>query len=125
MFPEGTRNKYFEETGQLLPFHNGAVYWARDTYAPIIPVAITGEHKRGGELLVRVGKPIRVAGDASDSEVKNTTAILRNQIYEMVLENLLESKAPKDAVALQNARSFLETREDPASKEILKRLKSK
>lgn len=125
VFPEGTRNKNFEETGQLLPFHNGAVYWARDTYAPIIPVAITGEHKRGGELLVRVGEPMRVASDASDSEVKSITANLRNQIYEMVLENLFESKAPKDAASLQNALSFLETCEDPASKGILKRIKSK
>ena len=124
-FPEGTRNIDFAETGQLLPFHDGVVYWAMDTYSPIIPVAITGEHKRGGELLVRIGKPIRIDGSLSESEVKTAIANLRNRIYEMVLYNLAEQDTTFNQKALKKAIEHLSNSEDVEDKKILERLNSR
>lgn len=119
VFPEGTRNKDFVETGELLPFHNGTVYWARDSYAPIIPTAITGEHKRGGELLVRSGEPIKIDSSLNDSEVKEATNDLRNKIYELVLMNLIDQETIDNDKALGNAIEKLKRSSDPKDQQLV------
>ena len=119
VFPGGTRNKEFTETGELLPFHSGAVYWARDTFSPIIPTAITGEHKRGGELLVRSGTPMKIDNDLNDSEVKEASDDLRDRIYELVLMNLIDQETIDNNKALASAIEHLKRSNDPKDQELL------
>ncbi len=67
LFPEGTRSA----DGRLLPFKKGAFVLALQTGVPILPVGISGSRAvmgkgsfriRPGEIRVRVGEPIDVAG---------------------------------------------------------------
>lgn len=81
IFPEGTRNKTNEF---LLPFKYGAVSMAKKTDATIVPFAVTGEYKKGGNLLVRFGEPFKVA-DMTLEEANNK---LFNVIKELKEENL-------------------------------------
>lgn len=119
VFPEGTRNDKFTETGMLLPFHRGAVHWARDSYAPIIPTAVTGEHKRGGELLVRTGEPIKIDSDLSNDDLQDATNDLQDRMYKLVLQNLVEQETEDNTKALINAIKNLKLRDDQKSKELL------
>ena len=125
VFPEGTRNNTFTESGILLPFHSGAVYWARDSYAPIIPTAITGEHKRGGKIIVRFGSPIKIDSELTDSEVKEATNDLRNKVYELVLMNLIEQDTLDNNKALVNAIKHLQKSNDAKDKDLLDLLAKK
>lgn len=74
-FPEGTRG-----TGAMLPFKKGGFVFALETGAPIVPIGIGGTAailprgsclvRRGGDVGVRVGRPIPTAGltvDARDA----------------------------------------------------------
>ncbi|MDA1194852.1 MAG: lysophospholipid acyltransferase family protein [Planctomycetota bacterium] len=68
VFPEGTRTR----DGLLAPFKNGAFQLALSADLPVQPVAILGAYERmprgslgpsrGGEIIIRVGEPIPVAG---------------------------------------------------------------
>ncbi len=67
MFPEGTRSP----DGRLYPFKKGAFVMAIRAGVPIVPVGISGSGSvmpkgsfrvRAGEVRVRVGRPIEVAG---------------------------------------------------------------
>lgn len=64
IFPEGTFNKTNE---CLAEFKMGAVSLARKTNAPIVPIAIIGEYKRG-KLKIVIGRPIYVRSDDLVSE---------------------------------------------------------
>jgi 1-acyl-sn-glycerol-3-phosphate acyltransferase len=119
VFPEGTRNSDFADTGILLPFHSGAVRWARDSFAPIIPTAITGEHKRGGDILIRSGEPIKIDSDLTESEVKEATQELHDKIYELLLMNLADQDNEVNNRALRNAIKYLESQNDQKSKDLL------
>ena len=122
VFPEGTRNSHFTDTGILLPFHSGAVRWARDSFAPIIPTAITGEHKRGGDILIRAGEPIKIDSDLNEDEVRDATQALEDRIYELVLMNLADQDNPDNNKALANAIKYLQSRNDQKSKDLLEML---
>lgn len=119
VFPEGTRNNGFIQSGILLPFHDGVVYWARDTYSPIIPTAITGDHKRGGEILVRSGNPIYIDSDLSKDDIKEATANLRDEIYKLVLLNLINQETEYNNIALEKAIDYLLNDNSVKSKDIL------
>lgn len=65
VFPEGTRSS----DGRLLPFEDGAAYWALKSGVPVLPIGIIGSHRTmpvGAKkmaphpVLVRVGPPILV-----------------------------------------------------------------
>lgn len=65
LFAEGTRSP----DGRLLPFEEGAAYWALRAGVPVLPVAIIGSHRtmpqgakwpRRSPALVRIGRPINV-----------------------------------------------------------------
>jgi 1-acyl-sn-glycerol-3-phosphate acyltransferase len=65
LFAEGTRSP----DGRLLPFEEGAAYWALRAGVPVLPVAIIGSHRtmphgakwpRRSPALVRIGSPIVV-----------------------------------------------------------------
>ena len=67
MFPEGTRSP----DGRLYPFKKGAFVLAIGTGVPIVPMGISGSSTvmpkgsclvRTGEIRIRVGRPIDVAG---------------------------------------------------------------
>ncbi len=71
MFPEGTRSR----DGGLKPFKKGAFILAIQAGVPILPVAVVGSRAvmpkgswriRPGEIEIRVGTPIPVAGLAHD-----------------------------------------------------------
>ena len=119
VFPEGTRNASFAETGELLPFHSGTLYWARNTNTVIVPTAITGEHKQGGELLVRFGKPIYIGRELNDSEIKKGTESLRNSIYELVLTNLVEQETDVNNKALEAAIEHLKIEKNDQNELLL------
>ena len=119
VFPEGTRNDSFTDTGVLLPFHSGAVRWAKDSFVPIIPTAITGEHKRGGDILVRAGEPIKIDPDLNESEVKEATNELQDKVYELVLMNLADQDNEANNKALKQAINYLQTKDDQKSKDLL------
>ena len=68
----------------LLPFKFGAVSMAKKTDAYLVPFGITGEYKfRSKDLVVRIGKPMKV-GD--DLEVANKA--LREEITRLMKENV-------------------------------------
>lgn len=67
MFPEGTRSP----DGRLYSFKKGAFVLALKAGVPVVPVGISGSREvmpkgsfrvRGGEIRIRVGEPIQVAG---------------------------------------------------------------
>lgn len=74
------KNEYDEHL--LLPFKFGAVSMAKKTGALLVPFGITGEYKfRSKDLVVRIGKPIRVDDDlaVANKELSETIAKLMRQ----------------------------------------------
>ena len=68
----------------LLPFKFGAVSMAKKTDAYLVPYGITGEYKfRSKDLVVRIGKPIKVGEDLEKSNKE-----LRDTIADLMRENL-------------------------------------
>ena len=68
----------------LLPFKFGAVSMAKKTDAYLVPYGITGEYKfRSKDLVVRIGKPIKVGDDLEKSNKE-----LRDTIADLMRENL-------------------------------------
>ena len=100
IFPEGTRNKYFFENGRLLPFASSIGYLAHKTGAQIVPSAITGSHKFGGKLILRIDKPIKIDASASDTDVKDAVIYLRDRIAHLVALNLVDQPHEKHDIAL-------------------------
>lgn len=60
MFIEGTRSK---TPGVLGRPHLGPAWFARSNNVPIIPLGIVGTEVKGGDVVVRVGKPIQADHD--------------------------------------------------------------
>ncbi len=65
LFAEGTRSP----DGRLIPFEEGAAYWALRAGVPVLPIAIAGSHRtmphgvkwpRRSPVIVRIGPPISV-----------------------------------------------------------------
>lgn len=86
VFPEGTRSA----EGQLAPFRSGIGLLVRQAHTAVLPVALRGlgELKargrgwfRSGKLQVRVGKPIRFAPEATESEI---TARLHEEVARLL-----------------------------------------
>ena len=86
VFPEGTRS----DVGELATFRPGIGLLAKQTHAPVLPVAILGlgELKargrgwfRSGQIEVRVGKPIRF--DPLESEAA-ITEVLHSKVDELM-----------------------------------------
>jgi long-chain acyl-CoA synthetase len=88
VFPEGTRSS----AGQLAPFRPGIGLLVRQAGTAVLPVALRGlgelkAHGRGwfrsGALEVRVGKPIRFAPDATETEI---TARLHDEVRKLLAD---------------------------------------
>jgi long-chain acyl-CoA synthetase len=86
VFPEGTRS----DVGELASFRPGIGLLAKQTNAPVLPVAILGlgELKaqgrgwfRSGKIEVRVGEPIRFGPLESESSI---TEILHRKVSELM-----------------------------------------
>lgn len=78
------RNDYIDYS--LLPFKFGAVSMAKKTDAFLIPFGISGEYKfRSKDLIVKIGKPIKV-GD--DLELANSE--LREEVIRLIDESSLK-----------------------------------
>ena len=68
----------------LLPFKFGAVSMAKKTDSFLIPFGITGEYKfRSKDLVVRIGKPIKVGDDLESANDE-----LRKEVIRLMSENL-------------------------------------
>lgn len=79
LFPEGTRNK---TDAPLLPFKKGAVRFAQQTGATIVPFAITGKYKFWkNNLTVTFLEPFKVSKDDDLDEVNDK---LRNMILKQI-----------------------------------------
>jgi 1-acyl-sn-glycerol-3-phosphate acyltransferase len=90
IFPEGTRS----QSGELLPFKDGAFRLALEAGAEVLPVAVTGTRdalpkhswKFGRSLgRVKVGRPIAV-GHHGISDVETLKAAARAQIEQLARE---------------------------------------
>ena len=129
LFPEGTRNKLFHETGRLLPidaeagfsrqFSKSIIYLARDNSVPAIPVAVTGDHDfswfKRAESLTTIGKPIKIDSDLNKTDVKDATIYFRNELYRLVALNLVDQPLEKNTATLikiiDNLQSGIESNE--------------
>lgn len=84
LYPEAERN-YTDEI--VLPFKNGATVMAKRTGCKIIPYCIVGDYKfRSRNLKIVYGKPL----DVSNLSVEEGTALLRETIKQLLLENRYE-----------------------------------
>lgn len=69
----------------LLPFKTGAVRMAMETDSVIVPFAVNGNYKIGGDnLILRFGEPFNPMEDAI-----NDTNLLRNKIMDLERKNLV------------------------------------
>ena len=86
IFPEGTRNKTYDQI--LLPLKYGTVSLAYKTKAKIIPVAVTGDYKfRPKNMMVRFGDPISV----EDKDYEKYNNMLRDSIISLIKQNLSDT----------------------------------
>ena len=88
VFPEGTRS----EAGKLARFRPGIGLLVKQSYAPVLPMAIRGlgelkigQRKwfRSGTIEVRIGEPIRFAPDATEAAI---TARLEDEVAKLLGE---------------------------------------
>lgn len=79
IFPEGT----FHKEDILLPFKPGAVDFAIKSKTKIIPFAIIGNYKFRSNPKLIIGDAI----DVSDMGVEEANKLLKNIIYNMIIEN--------------------------------------
>lgn len=83
VYPEGTRSK----TGEILPFKNGGFHLAVQAKAPVIPMHISGTHKRlppGSFSIQKFSDPIIVK--YGDPIWSNNVKDLRTKTYNTICE---------------------------------------
>ena len=81
-----TKNDYDDH--MLLPFKFGAVSMAKKKDAVLVPFGITGKYKfRSKDLVVRIGKPIKVGDDLEKANEK-----LRKEVCRLMKESLENSE---------------------------------
>lgn len=79
IFPEGT----FHKEDILLPFKPGAVDFAIKTKTKIVPFAIVGNYKFRSNPKLIIGNPL----DVSTMDVEKANELLKDIIYNMIIEN--------------------------------------
>jgi len=83
IFPEGTRNKTYDQV--FLPLKYGAISMAYKTKATIVPAVITGDYvKHSKNLMLRFGKPFKV--ESHDYDVYKDK--LEKEMNKLLKENL-------------------------------------
>ncbi len=98
IFPEGTRNKDYENPASLLPFKDGSFKIAQKTGCPIVPMVLTGTadlfekqfpwvHR--SKVTLTYGKPIDISTLSKDDQ-KHLGAYCQKIIQDMLLEELGE-----------------------------------
>ena len=89
IFPEGTRNKNYQE---MMPFKEGSLKMAEKSGCPIIPVAITNSAEifenhlpriKPCHVILQYGKPIRTQ-ELTKEQRKFLGAYTRDQIQAML-----------------------------------------
>ncbi|MBC7766371.1 MAG: 1-acyl-sn-glycerol-3-phosphate acyltransferase, partial [Hyphomonadaceae bacterium] len=80
MFPEGTRNK----TGEDLPAKPGIAYLAIKGQVPILPVAIKGEYRLFGRIMLQFGKPIYFSEWYDQKANGETLQALSNEVLAQI-----------------------------------------
>ncbi len=72
----------------LLPFDDGAAFFATRSRVPIVPVAIngTGWLRFGRRIRVRVGEPIRASGRPTKTALAATTAAVRDALAALIAD---------------------------------------
>lgn len=97
IFPEGTRNKRFNEV-ELLPLKDGAGVFALKTHTPIVPMIIHHPGRMFRKNYVYIGKPFTFEefyGMKYSNELgKQMNEIMRNKLTECRrnLDEILEAK---------------------------------
>lgn len=89
IFPEGSRNPEKKE------WKEGAIILAKETGAPIVPLAITDSYRPfGDQLMVRVGEPILLSPDCDVAKenlgLKNKIESLVNQNQQLIIQKTVE-----------------------------------
>ena len=83
IFPEGTRNKTYDQV--FLPLKYGAISMAYKTEATIVPAVITGDYvKHSKNLMLRFGKPFKVESHDYDKYKDK----LEKEMNRLLKENL-------------------------------------
>ncbi len=83
IFPEGTRNKTYDQV--FLPLKYGAISMAYKTNATIVPAVITGDYKKHSDnLMLRFGKPFKVESHDYDKYIEK----LEKEMNKLLKENL-------------------------------------
>lgn len=84
IFPEGTRSK--KSKGRVRP-KSGAIVFALESGAPILPVGIFGNYRVFSKMKVVYGKPYKLEWDngqkASKTELQNMVSGLMDKIYSL------------------------------------------
>lgn len=87
LLEQGIITKEDYDDHMLLPFKFGAVSMAKKTDAFLVPFGITGEYKfRSKDLVVRIGKPIKVGDDLAQANDE-----LRKEVSRLMKESLENS----------------------------------
>ena len=112
IYPEGTRSK---QEGKLLKFHHGSFKLATKNRTTIIPVAMnnSGEafenvmpHMHKSKICAEFLEPI-VIKDMSQEELDALPEMIRDMIYERIIENGKEiGSIPADYVRPEEAEDF-------------------
>lgn len=73
---------------ELLPLSEGAAYFALRSGVPLVPIAINGTSwlRFGGQVRVRVGEPIAIAGRPTRDAVNEATAGLSTALHALVAD---------------------------------------
>jgi len=80
VFPEGTRSK----TDALLKPHLGAALLAVKYGVPVLPVALQGTRGVCAKVRVRIGRPLRFAGEGGEKPSKERLESAAQEIMEQI-----------------------------------------
>ncbi|MDI6709502.1 MAG: lysophospholipid acyltransferase family protein [Thermoanaerobacterales bacterium] len=80
VFPEGTRSK----TDTFLKPHLGAALLAVKYGVPVLPVALQGTRGLCGKVRVRIGEPLRFAGEGGEKPSKERLEAVAQEIMERI-----------------------------------------
>ncbi len=101
IFPEGTRS----QNGTLQPFKAGAILLAIKSGVPVVPIGFNNASSilpkgkllpKGGEIVIRIGKPIPTA-DYNPKDKQKLATVLHDRVAELLDKQHLPAMAIQEA----------------------------
>lgn len=84
IFPEGTRSR----TRELMRPEVGVVWIAVRSRTPVVPMAITGDYRLGGPLVMRIGPPVDLSDLYEQKLTTETMEVGATRIQESIAQLL-------------------------------------